>query len=303
MKIFISWSKDHARRVALVLKEFLPQIFDGVDVFMSDDDIEPGERSLRKIEVELSGTSFGLLVVTAENQHESWLNFEAGALSKALGSEGNPMSRVVPLLVDLRIAQLIGPLSQFQAVPLDHEGLRKTVGSIARLVGTELEIALRRLDWAWPNVQGQLADANKHRAASTQPRRSDSDKIDELLELVRAMHRTPLRFRPDADDDIDLDSALRERDEVLRESAARAIVEARRRRRRTEGRIVEEVDRAGGRVVHVDRDGDGDVAVVFVEPDGKEFPFEDLALTLMKLFGRKIEVRPDLPKAGTHGLT
>ena len=51
------------------------------------------------------------MCVTRENYLTPWINFEAGALSKAFGH-----ARVVPRLLDMPISDLTGPLVQFQAV-------------------------------------------------------------------------------------------------------------------------------------------------------------------------------------------
>ena len=102
------------------------EILDGVELFVSDKDIGPGERSMKVVESQLDGTSYGILVVTAENQSEAWLNLEAGALSKQVGRDEDDVPRVVPLLVDIpNPYQLTGPISQFQAVRLDKDGIKR----------------------------------------------------------------------------------------------------------------------------------------------------------------------------------
>src|SRR4051812_40799847 len=97
IKVFISWSGDLAKSVAVPLREWLPLLFDRVNPWASDVDIAAGQRSLAQIEAELQDSNFGIVVITAANQHEPWLNFEAGALSKVV--QGDIEQRVVPLLV------------------------------------------------------------------------------------------------------------------------------------------------------------------------------------------------------------
>jgi TIR domain len=190
-KIFISWSKFQSRRVAHVLKDYLPEILEGVEIFMSDKDIDPGQRSMKVLEHELDGTKYGIAVVTEANQAEPWLNFEAGALSKAVGNDMQGVPYVVPLLVDIpTTTQLTGPISQFQAVQLDHDGLAEIITSICKLANVNESIALKRFDRAWSEIDEALSKARKRPLRRDQtPTRPDSQKIDEVLEILRVMQR------------------------------------------------------------------------------------------------------------------
>jgi len=60
--------------------------------------------------------------VTRANQHAPWLIFEAGALAKSV-NEG----RVVPLCIDLKSAEVTGPLSGFQGRALDRDAVKRLV--------------------------------------------------------------------------------------------------------------------------------------------------------------------------------
>jgi hypothetical protein len=82
------------------MRAWLPGVINDVNPFMSDE-IEPGARWQQEISTELESTDFGIIFVTAANQHRPWLNFEAGALAKAVD-----ISRVVPLAIDLRPAEI-----------------------------------------------------------------------------------------------------------------------------------------------------------------------------------------------------
>src|SRR4051812_2549416 len=84
LKIFISWSGDLAREITKVLRDWLPKMFDHIDPWASEVDIDAGMRGLDVIQDRLNASSFGIIVVTTENMNKPWLNFEAGALSKRL---------------------------------------------------------------------------------------------------------------------------------------------------------------------------------------------------------------------------
>jgi hypothetical protein len=190
-RVFISWSKPQSKRVALVLKGYLEELIDGVEVFVSDQDIGPGERSMKVVESQLDGTTFGIAIVTQQNQTEPWLNFEAGALSKSVGNDELGVPRVIPLLIDLESeSQLTGPLSQFKAVKSDHDGISRIITSIADLVGTSRDHVARRFERAWPELQAKLSDAGERGTGSVRPARSPDDKLDEILEILRSLQRS-----------------------------------------------------------------------------------------------------------------
>jgi hypothetical protein len=189
-KIFISWSKSYSKAVALVLERHLPELLDGIDIFMSDKDIDPGQRSMKVLEQQLADTSYGLLVVTSENQSEPWLNFEAGALSRQVSNDLEGVPLIVPLLVDIDTpTQLTGPISQFQAVRLDESGLNRVARQISALTSSDPEMATLRLKRAWNEISRSLTEARGlHPVHSEIPPRSVEDKIDEALVILRNLN-------------------------------------------------------------------------------------------------------------------
>lgn len=185
--VFVSWSGHNAKEVALELKALLLLCFDGVDPFMSDDDIKSGTRGLAEIQEALSSSSTAIIVVTRDNVSSPWLNFEAGAISNGMGSGD---SRVIPLLVNLGVADIPSgsPLTQFQARRLDDEGLRKVVSDIAIGLGVDQGIALRRSE----SELNRLVEMSKEvdsRQASEPPAPSTDEMIREVLVTVRSLRR------------------------------------------------------------------------------------------------------------------
>lgn len=205
LKIFISWSGGLAKGVGAVLHAWLPSMFDQILPFMSDVDISAGSRGLVQIEEALAGTRFGIVVTTRSNQHAPWLNFEAGALSKAVG---NDPAFVAPFLVDFeREADITGPLQQFQANLNSEQGVRRIVSSIAKLLGVPEKAWEPRFDALWPNLQTRLYETAHTLSTTPEPKtRSSDDLLAEVLELVRSLVRTadspsiPQKARTLADD-------------------------------------------------------------------------------------------------------
>lgn len=189
VKVFISWSGNLAKLVALALREWLPLLFDRVAPWASDSDIAAGQRGLAQIEAELADTRFGIVVVTEENQHAPWLSFEAGALSRTI--DGDTEHRVVPLLVDLASpADLTGPLTQFQAKTAQQEGVRGVIRSLATVAAVDVAVADQRFDVYWPKLAEQIKQAKARTSDGTptkSERRDKADVLDEILLHVRSL--------------------------------------------------------------------------------------------------------------------
>lgn len=192
MRVFLSWSGKHSQQVAAVLHGWLPVLFDNVQPWMSDLDIGAGQRGLPEIERSLKDAAFGIVVVTAENQHSTWINFEAGALSKEVDSA----QRVAPLLVDLDSpTDLAGPMAQFQINLLDHQGLLRIAQSIGEIAGISAPIIERRFDAMWPELDASLNAIQPPTPTATEAGvpeeggRTDSELLEEILTTVRALRR------------------------------------------------------------------------------------------------------------------
>src|SRR4051812_45601023 len=122
MKVFVSWSGELSRSIAQAIRELFPQILQGLDIFMSDADIQNGVPWFETIGANLESSSYGIIVLTRENLSRPWVLFEAGALAKGIDK-----SRVTPLLVDLEKIDLAAPLSMFQSSTLNRSDVRKMV--------------------------------------------------------------------------------------------------------------------------------------------------------------------------------
>ena len=78
MRVFISWSGELSKVVGAEVRDWLPLVLQGLDVFMSDVNIDSGTRWFESIGTNLKDSEFGIIVVTRENQVRPWLLFEAG---------------------------------------------------------------------------------------------------------------------------------------------------------------------------------------------------------------------------------
>lgn len=189
MKVFISWSGDLSKNVAQLLREWLGNVLQFVEPWMSASDIEKGSVWFGDISRELSNDSFGLLCITRENMTAPWVLFEAGALFKGLGT-----NRVCPILIDLPATDLKPPLSQFNAAQPNRDDMCKLVASINSSVADDglpeakLHAAFER--W-WDVFEGKLRtilEAGK--PSNPPPSRSTEDMVVEVLHITREIQKT-----------------------------------------------------------------------------------------------------------------
>lgn len=191
-KIFISWSKRPSDRIASALKSLLLHMFDNIEPFVSKETIEFGTLSIPEIFRALSGSDFGFLIVTTQNQAEPWLNFEAGALAKSIAEDGD--TRVVPLLIDFdSVGQLSpGPIANLQAQVVTENDLLQVVQMMARVLSVDAATVAARWTAAWAAFDEELQDVRKELA---QPQegpvhdRTVEDMLEELLALSRGQAR------------------------------------------------------------------------------------------------------------------
>lgn len=188
MKVFISWSGQRSRAVAVALKEWLPIVLEGVEPWVSDKDISAGERWAQSIAGELEAANFGVICITPENLNADWILFESGALSKSMQD-----AKVIPLLFDLDFSDVSGPLAQFQAKKLEKDGMREVVQAINRCSEkpTAEEVVGKRFDPLWSTFEESLKKVPA-REPSEKSKRTQTQVLEELVSTVRSLEA---RFR------------------------------------------------------------------------------------------------------------
>ena len=189
MEIFISWSGTRGEALAKSLGKWLPKVVQSLKPWVSASDIEKGARWLKEISEKLDKTNFGILCLTPENINEPWILFEAGALSKALGT-----ASVCPILFGFSPSELAGPLSQFQATKLDQEDMLKLLQTINKALGPD---ALKdgqlkeAFNLWWPKLEEEVAGIPPF-ATKSAKKRPERDILEEILKVVRRLEvQTP----------------------------------------------------------------------------------------------------------------
>ena len=77
MGVFISWSGETSKAVALALREWLPLVIQAVHPWASDEDLRKGVRWGAELADRLQKTDLGICCLTPDNLAAPWLHFEA----------------------------------------------------------------------------------------------------------------------------------------------------------------------------------------------------------------------------------
>jgi hypothetical protein len=132
MKVFISWSGNRSNYVAKVLYAWIGNVNHFVEPWLSEE-MPKGIRWSPEVAKTLDETRFGIFCVTPENQSESWINFEAGALSKTVKER----TYVCPYLIELKPTDIVGPLKEFQLTKTDREDTFRLTQSMNQALGEQ----------------------------------------------------------------------------------------------------------------------------------------------------------------------
>ncbi|WP_460719135.1 hypothetical protein [Microbacterium aureliae] len=188
MHVFISWSKPRSLRVAIALREYLPTVIQECrEIFVSSEQ-EKGVAWFSNIAHNLDSAAVGLVLITPENQTEAWLNFEGGALLGRFDDR-----RVCPVLLWMEQSDYAGPLANLHMTRAEDKDdvlrLLKKINSLSEnpIDNTILEKAHDR---AWPELEAAIQTAHDE-PGGVEPQRSDSQKIDEMLGILREIRRYP----------------------------------------------------------------------------------------------------------------
>src|SRR6185295_12685208 len=113
---------------------------------------------------------------------------EAGALAKAIDT-----ARVVPVLLDVRKADLTFPLAQFQSIEADRDGFLALASAVNRSLDEQLAPTILNsiFESLWPGLESKLRSLVETPISVTQPtRRNDREVLEDVLESVRALQQT-----------------------------------------------------------------------------------------------------------------
>jgi hypothetical protein len=186
LKVFISWS-GNSKATAHAIFKALPTLFDSADPWISVEN-RSGSMWLPEIDKRLSSTDFGIVCVSKANQHAPWINFEAGALSRRVDAKRELMP---VLLIDFDdYGDVEGPITGFQMKMATPEGFFEIMNDLNQCeLGPKIgEAVLRaRVEAAWPEIEKEVNEVRSSAASTSAEKRADTDKLDEVLEVVRGL--------------------------------------------------------------------------------------------------------------------
>lgn len=183
--VFISWSGERSKVVAIKLREWLPRVIQAAKPWMSDIDIAKGSRGLNEVMKALSSMKVGIICLSPQNLDTPWLLYEAGALSKAIDDS----NRLCTYLLDgLEPEDVKPPLGMFQATRATKEDSRKLIQTINASVSDDPlgeEDFDEIFEAMWPSLHTTIKSLPLIEPTKT-VRRKAEDMIAEILEIVRA---------------------------------------------------------------------------------------------------------------------
>jgi hypothetical protein len=196
MKLFLSWSGEKSRKVAIALRDWLPCIFQEIKPFVSSEDLRKGKRWLLEMTEQLETATCGIVCLTRNNVLSPWVLFEAGALSKSVKE-----SYAFTLLLDgLRPTDLDGPLSHFQHTSFDENDFRKLLRTINEALAEKRlqdQLLEKLFEKFWPDISSAVTAAFQHEDDHHQPQaRPDRELLEEVLTLSRFIARNAAASGP-----------------------------------------------------------------------------------------------------------
>ena len=185
MDVFISWSGIRSKQVAEILTDWLPQVIQSVNPWMSKD-IDKGARWSPEISEKLAQSNIGIICLTPENFHADWILFEAGALSKI------KENKVCTFLMELNPTDIEQPLAQFQHTTLSYDDVKTLLITINKQLSTINDHPLSEktlnsvFEKNWPDLESRIKAIQPiTKSRGKKQERSDRDLIEEILELTR----------------------------------------------------------------------------------------------------------------------
>ena len=168
MRIFICWSEEKSKQIALALQVWLPKALPkGVEPPFVSQDIPKGSRWFEAVGTHLEEAQAGIICLTPDNLSSPWIHYEAGALAHRLE---RAQARRTPgqagviftFLHGVSPAELKGPLEAYQSTTSDEADTYRLVLSIAGMMRKstvslqDFEVWKHDFDSRWKSLWSEL---------------------------------------------------------------------------------------------------------------------------------------------------
>jgi hypothetical protein len=182
MVVFVSWSKD-SKPVAELFCDWLPKVIQQVKVWHSGQ-IETGAKWFTTLSERLSEIHFGVVMVTKRNLKEPWLQFEAGALAKALHS------KVTPVFCNLSSLDVVNtPLQHFQGVKVDRDEFWKLISAVNGACANPLDQSILKdsFDTRWPEFEKEFKGNKFEGEAKGAAVKTETERLARIEDVLEAI--------------------------------------------------------------------------------------------------------------------
>jgi hypothetical protein len=192
LRIFISWAGDHAETIGKGFRDFLPDVVNAVEPFISGSDIDKGSRWGDVLAGTLQDSSCAIVCLTPESLRSIWVAFETGAVSRAAGGPDAARSRIWTYLNGLDARELqLSPFAEYQATAATEQDTCRLIRSINQLSpdAVSAETLQRRFDGVfWPQFS-KVIETVQRTSPTKIGKESEPDVIPEILRTVRSIQQ------------------------------------------------------------------------------------------------------------------
>ena len=127
MNVLISWAGSESHAAALAVRKWLPDVLPFVDPWVSTEDIRKGTQWTAELWGRVERTSYCIICLTARAVKSPWVNFEAGAIARAVDGPAH----VSPLLLGISPQDFgSSPLAMFQCTEFTEDDVQRLVQAI-----------------------------------------------------------------------------------------------------------------------------------------------------------------------------
>lgn len=204
LKVFISWAGERSKAIPTGFHDFLPDVVNAVQPFMSGLNSDKGTRWGELLSSTLQESSCAIVCLTPESVQSVWVAFETAAISRAAGGVDGARARIWTYLSGIEIKDLqLTPFAEYQATNTTEEETFRLIESFNRLSPDTVPTASfkRRFDAVfWPNfskVLQRVREIPGTAPTAVNPSENEGELLSEILKtaLWESAQWKPVRLR------------------------------------------------------------------------------------------------------------
>lgn len=156
MKIFLNWSGEESRRVADLLREWLPELFDSVEPWMAADTFGRNNRWLEANSGGFDQAAMIVACITRANIHSDWSSLDPSSFEYSVADI--PPQLVLLASPDVNLETFRPIKHPYNVLELGHDGLEILVQQINGLTDRPVQndVLIDRFAAMWPRFEAKL---------------------------------------------------------------------------------------------------------------------------------------------------